>query len=199
MIPRNCRQIAWELGSSRQPSTPCDVSCFYAEKNQKFKGRQYNAIVGRTNRVEHYGLQRCADGRRDSLVHCPVWVIPIRVIGRFSHGRASVNDADWLDGCTVLFISVDGVRIGYIRSAVCGRHSTAAAPVTGSLVFFDTFACLYGYCAAEYTSSWLFCGTVCDGLCGHGLLIRRVDLCSCKTMEYMLPGSGFTKGGPELS
>ena len=88
-----------------------------------------------------------------------------------------------MDGCAVLFLSVNGIRIGYIRSTVCGRHSTAAAPVTGSLVFFDTFARLYGYCAAEYTSSWLFCGTVCDSLCGHGLLISLVDLCLCKTME----------------
>ena len=55
--------------------------------------------------------------------------------------------------------------------------------MTGSLVFFDTFARLYGYCAAESTSSSLFCGTVCDSLCSHGLLIRSVDLCSSKTME----------------
>ena len=106
---------------------PCDVSGLYAEMNKKFKGGKDSDIVGRTNRVENYGLQRCADGRRDSLVHRPVWVIPIRVIGWFGYGRASVNDADWLDECAVLFISVDGVRIGYMRSAVCVRHSTAAA------------------------------------------------------------------------
>ena len=36
------------------------------------------------------------------------------------------------------------------------RYSTDAAPVTGSLVFFDTFDCLHRYCAAECASSWLF-------------------------------------------
>ena len=48
--------------------------------------------------------------------------IPIRVIGRFGSRRVSVNASDWLNGCAVLFISVGGVRIGYIRSAVCIRQ-----------------------------------------------------------------------------
>ena len=71
-------------------------------------------------------------------------------MGRFGSGRAPVSASDWLNRCAVLFISVGDVRIGYIRRAVGEGQSTDAAPVTGSLVFFDTFPRFYEYCAAEY-------------------------------------------------
>ena len=151
--------------------------------NQQFKGVQGDVIVEMTDRVENNRLQRCAGGCRSSLVHCPVGRIPFQVIGRFGCGRVSVGCSDWLHGCAVLFISAGGVRIGYIRSAISVRCSTDAAPVTGSLVFFDTFDCLHGYCAAECASSWLFCGTDCDCFNCYDLFIGRVDLCWIKTME----------------
>ena len=88
-----------------------------------------------------------------------------------------------LNGCAVLFISAGGVRIGYIGSAISGRYSTDAAPVTGSLVFFATFDCLHGYCAAECACSWLFCGTDCDCLARCDLFIGRVGLCWIRTIE----------------
>ena len=78
---------------------------------------------------------------------------------------------------------VGDVRIGHIRGAVGKGQSTDAAPVTGSLVFFDTFPRFYEYCAAEYTLSWSFCGTVCENHSEHRLLLRRSGLCVCKTME----------------
>ena len=183
MIPGNCRTIAWELGSLRRLIKSCDVDCLCAKMNQQFKGVQGDVIVEMTDRVESNRLQRCVGGCRSSLVHCPVGRIPFRVIGRFGCGRVSVGCSDWLHGCAVPFISARGVRIGYIKSAISVRCSTDAAPVTGSLVFFDTFDCLHGYCAAECASSWLFCGTDCDCLNCYDLFIGQVDLCLIKTME----------------
>ena len=69
-----------------------------------------------------------------------------------------------------------GVRIGYIRKAVCGRSSTDAAPVTGSLVFSAPLDYLDVYCAAEFALCWLFCGTDCVWLAGFGSFFRRVSV-----------------------
>ena len=104
------------------------------------------------------------------------------MIGQFCYGRVSVTASDWLNGCAVLFLSVGDVRIDYISSTACGRHSTGAAPATGSLVFFNAFPRLCECCGAEDTF-WSFCGMVSDCPSGHNLLIRRVELCLCKTME----------------
>ena len=63
---------------------------------------------------------------------------------------------------------------------MCGRYSTDAAPVTGSLVFSAPLDCLDVYCAAEFASCWLFCGTfnlVCwslTSLC-HYFAVRIVS------------------------
>ena len=153
----------------------------------------YEGLILMGLMVESHGLQRCAAGRRSSLVRYPARDIPIRMIGRFGSRRVSVSASDWLNGCAVLFISVGGGRIGCIRSAVCGRQSTDAAPVTGSLVFYDTFPRCHEYCTAEYTSSWSFCGTVCDYPSDQKLLIRRGELGVCKTMEgsirFLVPDS----------
>ena len=72
--------------------------------------------------------------------------------------------------------SPGGVRIGYIRRALCERSSTDAAPVTGSLVFSALLDCLDVYCAAEFASCRLFCGTDCVWLAGFGLSFRRVSV-----------------------
>ena len=64
-----------------------------------------------------------------------------------------VDCSDWsrVRGA-VDFLSGGGVRIGYIRRALCERSSTDAAPVTGSLVFSALLDCLDVYCAAEFAS-----------------------------------------------
>ena len=49
--------------------------------------------------------------------------------------------------------------------------------MTGSLVFSALLDCLDVYCAAEFASCWLFCGTDCVLLAGFGLSFRRVSVC----------------------
>ena len=68
------------------------------------------------------------------------------------------------------------IRIGCIRRALCGRSSTDAAPVTGSLIFSALLDCLGVYCAAEFALCRLFCGTDCVWLAGFGLSCRRVSM-----------------------
>ena len=71
----------------------------------------------------------------------------------------------------------------YIRCALWEGSATDAAPVTGSLVSFATLDCLSKYCAAEWTSGWLFCGTDCVYLAHCEIFIWRAGLCWTKTME----------------
>ena len=71
-----------------------------------------------------------------SLAHALARDKPIREKGRFGYTGTPVTDADWLYGRAVLFVPVENVRIGYIRSAVDRRQSTDAAPVTESLVLY---------------------------------------------------------------
>ena len=95
------------------------------------------------------------------------------VIGRIGCGGGPVDCSDWMRVCgAVDFL----LRIGYIRRALCERSSTDAAPVTGSLVFSALFDCLDVYCAAEFASCRLFCGTDCVWLAGFGLSFRRVSV-----------------------
>ena len=49
-------------------------------------------------------------------------------------------------------------------------------PVTGLLVFSAPLDNLDVYCAAEFASCWIFCGTDCVWLAGFGLLFRRVSV-----------------------
>ena len=84
--------------------------------------------------------------------------------------------------CAVIF-SPGGVRIGYIRRAMCGRSSTDSTPMTGSLVFFAPLDCLDVYCAAECASCWLFCGTDCVCLANCGIFIWQVGLYWIMAME----------------
>ena len=48
--------------------------------------------------------------------------------------------------------------------------------LTGSLVFSAPLDCLDVYCAAEFASCWLFCGTDCVWLAEFGLFFRRVSV-----------------------
>ena len=151
--------------------------------NRDFKGGLDNVIIAYNDGADSPRLQRCKNDGRSSLVWFFARGKLIRVIGRFGFERASVSTSDWLNGCAVLFISVGDVRIGNIRSTVGERQSTDATLVTGSLVFFDTFPRFCEYCAAEYTSSWSFCGTVCENQSEQRMLFSRCGLCVCKTME----------------
>ena len=93
-----------------------------------------------------------------------------------------VTDADWLYGRAVLFVPVEDVRIGDIRSAVGRGQSTDAAPVTELLVLY-TFLHLYDYCAAGYTLSWTFCDTVLENLLAPEQWLRRGSLPVYRKME----------------
>ena len=88
-------------------------------------------IIGNDNN----SLQRCAYVRGTSLRVLSAGRILIMKIGRFDCGGGPVGRSDWLRVRSAVVFSPGGVRIGYIRRALCGRSSTDAAPVTGSLVF----------------------------------------------------------------
>ena len=135
--------------------------------------------------VDSRRLQRCADGHHRSLAHALARDKPIREKGRFGYTGTPVTDADWLCGRTVLFVPVENVRIGDIRSAVDRRQSTDAAPVTESLVLYMLLR-LYDYCAAGYTGyieSWTFCDTVLENLCAPEQWLRCGILPVYRTME----------------
>ena len=101
--------------------------------------------------------------------------------------------------CGAVIISPGGVRIGYIKRAMCGRSSTDAAPVTGSLVFFAPLDCLNLYCADECVSCWLLCGTDCACLASFGLFIWQVSFSWIMAMEgaaLVEDRAGITFGVP---
>ena len=179
----DCRHTyTWGLGLLGNPMTPCDVIRLYAKMNRNFKGGIDNVMIEYNDTVDSRGLQRCADGHHSSLAHALTRDKPIREKGRFGYVGAPVTDADWLCGCAVLFVPVEDVRIGYIKSAVGRGQSTDAAPVTESLVLC-TFLRLYDYCAAGYTLSWTFCDTVLENLRAPEQLLRRGVLPVYRTME----------------
>ena len=99
------------------------------------------------------------------------------VIGWIDCGGGPVDCSDWTRVHGAVDFLPGGVRIGYIRGALCDRSSTDAAPVTGSLVFSALLDCLDVYCAAEFASCRLFCSTDCVWLAGFGLFFRRVSMC----------------------
>ena len=152
-----CRTIAWELGWLHRLIMPCDVDLVCAKMTRQIKGDMGDVIVEMTDGNDNNRLQRCAGVRGTSLGVLSAGGIPIRVIGRFGCERGSVGCSDWLPVCGAIIFSPKRVRINYIhvRRAMCGRSSTNAAPVTGSLVFFAPLDCLSEYCA----SCLLFCGT----------------------------------------
>ena len=120
--------------------------------------------------------------RRPQLAHALARDKPIREKGRFGYTGTPVTDADWLYGRAVLFVPVENVRIGDIRSAVDRRQSTDAAPVTESLALY-TFLRLYDNCAAGYTLSWTFCDTVLENLRAPEQWLRCGILPVYRTME----------------
>ena len=98
------------------------------------------------------------------------------VIGRISCGGGPVECSDWKCVRGAVDFSPGGIGIGYIRRALCGRSSTDAAPVTGSLVFSALLNYLFLYYATKFTSCRLFGGTDCVWLAGFGLSYRRVSV-----------------------
>ena len=120
-----CRTITWELGYLRGRH-PC------YQMARQIKG---SVVVMMTDRNDNNSLQRCACVCGTSLGVLSVGRIPIiRVIVRIGSGGGPVGCSDWLRVRGADVISPGGVRIGYIRKALCGRSSTDAAPVTGSLL-----------------------------------------------------------------
>ena len=97
-------------------------------------------------------------------------------IGWFGCGGGPVGCSDWLRVSGAVVISTGGVRIGYIRRVLCGRSSTDAAPVTGSLVFSAPLDCFDAYCAAEFAPCWLFCCMDCVWLVRFGLFVRQASV-----------------------
>ena len=162
--------------------TPCDVIRLYVKMNGNFKGGIDNVMIEYNDTVDSRGLQRCADGHHSSLAHALARDKPIQEKGRFGYTGTPVTDADWLYGRAVLFVPVENVRIGDIRSAVDRRQSTDAAPVTESLVLY-MFLRLYDYCAAGYTLSWTFCDTVLENLRAPEQWLRCGILPVYRTME----------------
>ena len=127
-----------------------------------------------TDRNNDNSLQRCACVCGTSLGVLSAGRIPIIVIGRIGCGGGPVGCSDWLRVRGAVVISPGGVRIGYIRRALCGRSSTDAAPVTGSLVFSAPLDCRDEYCATEFASCWLFCSTDCVWLAGFRLFFWQL-------------------------
>ena len=92
-------------------------------------------VVIMTDMDENNSPQRCACMRGTSLGVLSAGRIPIMVIGRFDCGGGPVDCSDWTRVRGAVDFSPGGVRIGYIRGALCDRYSTDAAPVTGHLSF----------------------------------------------------------------
>ena len=109
-----CRTITWEVGYLPRLHLPC--VCDYMA--WQIKG---SVVVVMTDTDENNSPQLSA-GR-----------IPIMVIGRIDCGGGPVDGSDWTRVSGAVDFSPGGVRIGYIRRALCERSSTDAAPVTGSL------------------------------------------------------------------
>ena len=134
-----------------------------------------SVMVVMTDRNDNNRLQWCACVRGTLLGVLSAGRIPIILIGRISCGGGPVDCSDWMRVRGVVDFSPGGIRIGYIRRALCGRSSTDAAPVTVSLVFSALLDCLDVYCAAEFASCQLSCGADCVWLVGFGLSFRQVS------------------------
>ena len=105
------------------------------------------------------------------------------VIGWIDCGGGPVDCSDWTRVRGTVDFSPGGVRIVYIRGALCDRSSTDATPVTGSLVYSALLGHLDVYCAAGFASCRLFCGTDCVWLAGFGLSFWRVSVCGTMATE----------------
>ena len=133
-------------------------------------------MVMMTDRNDSNSLQWCACVCGTLLGVLSAGRIPIMVIGWIGCGGCHVGCSDWLRVRGPVVISPGGVGISCIRKALCGRSSTDAPPVTGSLVFSAPLDYLDVYCAVEFVSCWLFCGMDCVWLAGFGLFFRRVSV-----------------------
>ena len=126
----------WGSGLLGNPMTPCDVIRVYTKMNWNFKGGTNNVMIKYNDMVDSRTLQQCTDDNHSSLAHTSARDKPIREKGRFGYVDTPVPDADSLYRCTVRFVPVGDIRIGYLRSAVDREQSTDAAPVTESYIRF---------------------------------------------------------------
>ena len=172
----------WGSGLLGNPMTLCDVIRVYTKMNWNFNGGTNNVMIKYNDTVDSGRLQQCAVDKHISLAHASARDKPIRDKGRFGYMDTPVPDADWLYRCTVCFVPVRNIRIGYSRNAVDKDQSTDAAPVTESQVLY-TILCLYKYCAAGYTLSLTFCNTVLKNLRDQELLLRCGDFPVYRTMK----------------
>ena len=144
--------------------------------DQRTRQIKVSEVVVMTDRNDNNRLQQCTCVRGTSLGVLSAGRIPIIVIGRISYVGGPVGCSVWLLVRGAVVISPGGVRIGHIKRALRGRSSTDAVPVTGSLVFSAPLDCRDVYCAAEFASCWLLCGTDCVWLAGFGLFFWRVSV-----------------------
>ena len=152
---------------------PCDVDRLSDQNVWRIKEL---TVVVMTIGNDNNRFQGCACVRGTSLGVLSAGSIPIMVIGRIGGGGGPMGRSDWLRECCVVVVWPGGVRIGYIRRVPIQSSSTAAAPVTGSLVFSTLLDCLDEDCAAEFALCLLFCGTDCVWLARFGLFIRQVSV-----------------------
>ena len=110
-----CRTIAWELGYLRCLHPPCDVDRLCDQRTWQIKVSEVVVITDSNN---NNGLQRCACVRGTSLGVLSAGII---VIGQIGSGGGPVGCSDWLRVRGTVVISPGGVRIGYIRRALCGE------------------------------------------------------------------------------
>ena len=140
-----CRTITWELGYLCSLYTPCDVDRLCTNMTQEIKEYKVDVVAQMTVGNDNDSLQWCAYVRGTSMGVLSAGRIPIMMIGRFGCGGGPVGCSNWLRVRGTVVISPGGVRIGYVRRALCGRSSTDAAPVTGSLVFSAPLDCFDVY------------------------------------------------------
>ena len=175
-----CRTITWEVGYLPRLHPPCDVDRLCDYMAWQIKGP---VVLIRTDMDENNSPQRCACTRGTSLGVLSAGRILIMAIVRIDCGSGPRDCSDWTRVRGVVDFSPGGVRIGYIREALCDRSSTDTAPVTRSLVFSALLDSLDIYCTAEFASCRLFCGTDCVWLAGSGLSFRRVSVCRTMATE----------------
>ena len=162
---------AFWTGTGTSITPPCDVDRLSHQNAWQIKELK---VVVMTDGYDNISLQRCACGCGTSLGVLSAGRIPIVVIRQI--GCGPVGRSDWLRVCGAVVAWPGGVRIGYIRRVSIESSSTAAAPVTGSLVFSTPLDCLDVYCAAEFSSCLLFGGTDCVWLAGFGLFFGQVSM-----------------------
>ena len=138
--------------------TPCDVIRVYTKMNWNFKGGTNNVMIKYNDIVDSRRLQQCTDDNHSSLAHTSARNKQIREKGRLGYVDTPVPDADWLYSCTVRFVPVGDIRIGYLRSAVDREQSTE--------LDFLRYGVEKPACSRTVVTSWCFSGVQDNGGCG---------------------------------